>query len=365
MDIKAALADRTLKSPPAGVVAWLFYGPDTGMISERAGQLAKHLANANPKEPGEIIRMDDDDLAGGTEKLAVELRTMPMFGGRKIVRIRAEKRLKPDLIAGLIDPHGGALAGILIVEAGDLKADSKLRDLFVKADNAAAVGCYPDDEKALATVVNEVLNLRRITITPQARDHLIALLGADRAFSRNEIEKLSLYAGDGGEIQIEDIDAVVGDASSLQVDEIATSAFAGRTADALRDLDRAAAEGTSAQTVLLAIQRHALKLHQARVSVEAGSSIDAAIKGLRPPVFYKAQTAFAAQLNRWTLAGLGRMLVEIQATIARQRRVTVLAQLEDELLGDLLIRISVSGKLAGLPTLMQARIGEGGGSKTI
>src|SRR5450631_3637358 len=118
MDIKAAQADRFLKAPPRDLAAVLFYGTDPGLVSERAASFAKMLVS-DPTSPNEIIRIDDADLAGDPDRLGVEMRTIPMFGGRKIVRLRAEARLRPELVADLLD--GGPLAGVLLVEAGNLK----------------------------------------------------------------------------------------------------------------------------------------------------------------------------------------------------------------------------------------------------
>ena len=48
-------------------------------------------ARENP--PGEIIRIEDGDLEDDPDRLAVELQTMPMFGGRKVVRTTTSRRI--------------------------------------------------------------------------------------------------------------------------------------------------------------------------------------------------------------------------------------------------------------------------------
>ena len=70
----------------------LFYGSDAGLVSERSAQLAALLA-ARETPAGEIIRMDDADLDGDPDRLAVELQTIPMFGGSKVVRATAGRRI--------------------------------------------------------------------------------------------------------------------------------------------------------------------------------------------------------------------------------------------------------------------------------
>ena len=107
-----------------------------------------------------------------------------------------------------------------------------------RSNSAAAIACYGDDGEALGRVVSELFGVERIVLSLPARAHLLELLGADRALSRSEIEKLALYVGPGVEATIEDIDAIVGDASGLVIDERdnmpSSAAYRGRFGSLLR-----------------------------------------------------------------------------------------------------------------------------------
>ena len=316
MDIKAGQAERFLKSPPRELAAVLFYGTDPGLISERAAGLAAMLAS-DPKAPGEVIRLDDSDLAGDPGRLGVELRTVPMFGGRKIVRLRAEARLRPELIADLID--GGPLAGVLVVEGGNLKPDSKLRSLFAGAANTAAVACYSDDESSLASVIGDVAARHSLKMPGEVRDYLATFLGADRTLTRNELEKLALYAGPGATVTVEDVDAVVGEASELGLDQIAHAVAAGNVPAALTASDRAVASGESPQSVILALLRHFMRLHGLSSAVAAGKPLDGAMRSLRPPLHFKSQALVQSEVRAWTLPNLTRAIALIQSAAAAAR----------------------------------------------
>ncbi|MEZ5773456.1 MAG: hypothetical protein R3D33_01725 [Hyphomicrobiaceae bacterium] len=184
-DVKAHQADRFLRQLPREIVAVLFYGTDPGLVSERGERLATAYA-AGQSPPGEVLRLTEDDVSASPDRLAVELRTLPMFGGRNAVRFLAPSLTKPDLVTDLLD--GGPLEALLIVEAGNLKPDSKLRAAFAKAATAAAVACYADEPDALRNLAREVMTAGRIRFAPGAESHLLGLLGADRALSRGELE---------------------------------------------------------------------------------------------------------------------------------------------------------------------------------
>ena len=130
--VKHHQADSFLKSIDPKLCAVLFYGPDSGLVAERAQRLAKSLSERE-KPPGEILQFEDADLESDPDRLTVELQTMPMFGGRKIIRARAGRRIATNTIKPLIE--AGGLQGFLIIEAGNLKPDEGLRGLFDKTDN--------------------------------------------------------------------------------------------------------------------------------------------------------------------------------------------------------------------------------------
>jgi DNA polymerase-3 subunit delta len=285
-------------------------------VSERAQKLAALLATRE-QPPGEIVRLDDADLEGNPEKLAVELLTVPMFGGAKIVRTSTGRRITTATLQPLIE--GGGLAGTLIVEAGALRNDDKLKALFEKSPISAAIVCYPDEGTSLDGLVSEVLKTSSLTITPDARQELVARLGADRALSRAELEKLVLYAHGKDLIELADVEAIVGDASELTVDLVVTAAAAGDVGRALSECDRAVASGENPQSIVLAAQRHFQRLHKLKSAVESGRSLDELMRFMRPPLPIKAKAELERQVRFWTTDRVGAALARITEAIRRSR----------------------------------------------
>lgn len=312
--VKAHQAGAFLKSPDPKLQAVLFFGSDAGLVSERSALLARTLA---ARDEGEIVRLDDTDLDGDPDRLVVELMTVPMFGGRKILRTTAGRRINAAAVRPLLERD---LAGVLIVEAGNLKPDEGLRPLFEKSTTAAAIACYGDEARDLEGVISEVLAEAKMKIAPDARDLLVARLGADRALSRGEVEKLALYAHGKAEIDADDVEAIVGDASEQSIDRIVTAAASGNAGRAVSEYTRSMAAGESAQAVIIATQRYFQRLHRTRAAVEQGRSVDDALRALRPPIHFRQKDAFVAQARSWTLAGLDAAILAISATANASRQ---------------------------------------------
>ncbi|MCZ7593930.1 MAG: hypothetical protein M5U16_02705 [Hyphomicrobium sp.] len=162
--IKAHQAQSFLNPPGPKVPAVLFYGSDAGLVSERAMKLAALVA---ARDSGESIRIDDADLDADPDRLAVELQTIPMFGGSKVVRATAGRRITAAALQPLLE--GGTLAATLIVEAGNLRPTDALRTLFEKSAQAAAVACYADEAADIEGLIRETLKAHGLAITADAR----------------------------------------------------------------------------------------------------------------------------------------------------------------------------------------------------
>lgn len=309
---KAAQTAAVLTSPPAELEAVLLYGPEPGLVSDRAETLARAMAG----EAGEIIRLDDADLATDPGKLAVEARTASLFGGRNVVRIKAGPRLEG---AGLADLLGEELACFLIVEAGNLRPSAKLRQTFERATRGAALPCYAEPARDIARLIDQALADGGATMSAGVRSHLVAELAADPGLARQEIGKLLLYAGGDSAITMEHVTAILGDTGQAALEALAEATANRRTAVALKQLDRLLAAGTSAQAAIGALARHFEQLHRVAAAIEAGASAAAAIKALRPPLHFKQQDALAAQVKRWPRRALARAIEALRDSTQASR----------------------------------------------
>ncbi|MGE0627890.1 MAG: DNA polymerase III subunit delta [Hyphomicrobiaceae bacterium] len=314
--IKPQQAQAFLKALDKRVVAVLVYGPDAGLVAERAREAAERMAQRdNP--PGEILRIEDPDLESDPDRIHIELQTMAMFGSARIVRTTASRRVTAPLLKSLLEP--GAIAGGLVVEAGNLRPDEVMRKLFEGPAHAAAIPCFADESRDVDGVVSEALSGFGLTIGSEARQMLVARLGADRALTRAELEKLALYVHGRTAITAEDVEAVVGDASGLAIDSIVFAASAGDRVRAVKDLDRALASGESPQAIIAAVQRHFQRLHRLRSALDAGQSFDSAARSLRPPLMFKSRPIIEAHTRSWDAPKLNRAVALI-ATAAKRAR---------------------------------------------
>jgi DNA polymerase-3 subunit delta len=176
--IKANQAQGFLRTIESRITAILTYGPDAGLVAERAKDAAQKLA-ARDNPPGEVLRIEDADLDTDPDRIHVELQTVAMFGGAKVIRTSASRKVTAAFLKPLLEP--GAIAGGLVVEAGNLRPDEALRKLFEGAATAAAIPCFADETRDIERLVREELSAEGLQIAPDALQMLVGRLGADRA----------------------------------------------------------------------------------------------------------------------------------------------------------------------------------------
>jgi DNA polymerase-3 subunit delta len=321
--IRNSQADRFVAKPDRPFCVCLIFGSDPGLVSERARKLA-HASVDDPKDPFQLIRLDNDCLAGDPVRLVDEANTMPLFGGRRAIWVEAgTKAFVAAVETILASPPSGCS---LIIEAGNLKRDSALRRIIERSALAIAVECFPDDSSGVAELIERELESAGMTITAEAKQALTASLGLDRLSSRSELHKLVLYAYGSSQIILDDVETIVADASAVSMDAAVDRAFAGDFEAIDATLARVYSEGGDPGQLLSAASRHAILLHRARLELDRGKTVQQSIEAIGPRIFFKRKQALERQVRTWNEARLSRVIALLAEAAVRARRDSRLAE---------------------------------------
>ena len=315
MKLKAQAVDGFIARPDPRVATVLLHGPDAGLVAERGRRLAARVVD-DLQDPFRVTELGGDDLRERPGRLVEEAQAMCLLGGRRLVRVRDAGDLATAAVRDLLALP--AQEGFVVLEAGDLPGSSSLRKLVEAAATAAALPCYRDEARDLGGLVRSLLAEHRLTAEPDALSYLQTHLGGDRAVTRAELAKLALYLADrpGARVTLADAAAVVGDSSALGVEDAINAALLGRRPELERALDRLLAEGEAPVRLITATARTVMRLLRLSV-VAAGGSIEAAVAGARPPIFWKQRDLFADMLRRWSPDRLAAGLALLQAAELR------------------------------------------------
>jgi DNA polymerase-3 subunit delta len=128
-----------LQRPDPGIRAALLYGPDEGLVRERAGIAARTIC-PDLNDPFRVADLSAATLAADPARLADETAQLSLTGGRRVVRVRGAGDPLTKLFAEFLRSSPGD--AFVVVEAGELPSRSTLRRAFEAARMAVAIGCY-------------------------------------------------------------------------------------------------------------------------------------------------------------------------------------------------------------------------------
>ncbi len=288
---------------PGAIRAVLFHGEDAGLIREWAARVVRRVAGSLD-DPFRVTELDRDAIGA----LPDEMGAMSLMGGRRVVRVREASDAATTPVQKALAGQGPAF---LVLEGLALGGKSRLKTLLDRSEHAVTIACYPMEARAIPGLVRQALAQDQISIEADALEWLAGQLGADRAVTRSELEKLALFAGPGGVVDLEAVRLCVGDQSGLQLEDALFAATDGEVVATDRALELAMSEGATPVGVLRAGLMHVQRLTRVRVAVEGGVPVEVAVKSARPPVFFRREAVFGRAVRLWSLAALEQAAVRL------------------------------------------------------
>ena len=110
-----------------------------------------------------------------------------------------------------------------------------------------------------------------------------------RRLAQRAAQACALYAHGRGEIDVDDVTAVVSDASALALDDLVDTAFAGRPIDLEAQLAKVRAAGSPVGSIFYAAQRQLAQLHKWRTAIEGGAYFS--MNSVQPPLHFRRRTS--------------------------------------------------------------------------
>ncbi|WP_099867189.1 DNA polymerase III subunit delta [Pararhizobium haloflavum] len=313
------------KKPPAQPIV-LIYGPDRGLVSERA-EIVARTSGVALDDGFSLVRMDASALQGDPGRLIDEARSIGLFGGHRLVWLKGAGNGDRALIEAVTQLNSAPPVDCtILIEAGDLKKGTGLRKAVEESRSALAVPCYADEGRAVNGLIDEEMAAAGLRMTSGARQLLLDLVGGDRLATRAELRKLALYCMDREVVSEEDVLSIVGDAASLTVDAAVDAVLLGDVPGLETALQRIIASKTPVFLALQSVMRQFQMLDQFRSLIESEGKTQAGImqaNGRR--IHFKRKPAIEKALATWRGRETAQALDHLQTAILESRRQAGLA----------------------------------------
>ncbi len=236
--------------------------------------------------------------------------TLPFLGGRKLVIVRDAHRWTADqwkpLLPYLEAPNPSTCL-VLVAE----KLDRRLKAGKAVLAAAQVVACDRPRDAELAGWVRRLAGEHGLDLDPRVVQALVLRVGPDLQLLAREVEKLRAFAGDGGSVCLEDVEALVGESRATTVFALCDALGERRMDRALGALRRLLALGEPPVRLLYMIARHFRHLRAARDLADgpgrAGPKQAAKVLGVPP---FVARNVLQ-QAGRWERADLDGVLLRL------------------------------------------------------
>lgn len=300
---------------------YLFAGDDAGKIDATLSRLRARAEREGG--PGALESFGTDGVPD-PEALLGAIPAMSLTASRRFLLADGVERwsasqAKP--VAAALEALPPDLTIVFVAREGSPKpkAPKALADAVGKAPGGEVRRCDAPKVRDLPAKIRVDAERRGFTLAPDAAALLVERLGASTLRLQTELDRLALWAGDGGEVTAEDLGDMIADTS----EEVMWT-----LSDAIVDRDRASAAAAAArlreqgESVTPLVYQMAKRLREARLALaglEAGRSpreLEASlpmhpyaaklllrrVKGASSTSL-KASTCAVADLEWWTRGG--------------------------------------------------------------
>ncbi len=299
--VRSASVESGLRRLDPKIRVILFYGFDEARIRSLAAMAVRRVAGSLD-DPFNVQRLEESELAKSPGRLLDEVQSLSMMGGRRVVwagdaDVHFQKAIEPVLKAEQV-------GNLVIAEAGNLGKSSPLRALLEKSDSAWIVPVYEPSIDEARDFLAAAFAAAGLMADQSVLQLLIQSYGTDFGLLGQEAKKLAVYCLGHDAITVEDVEAICASGGELNFDDVVDAALRGEVERVETLLVRMTDAGEDAGQVAGACYRHVVRLEEMHLAIERGQSLDQAVRGAKPLIFFKRVPAVTAQLKTWNLAEL-------------------------------------------------------------
>jgi DNA polymerase III subunit delta len=320
--LKAHEVARYLARPDLSEGIFLAYGPDAGLVRETAQKLVRYFSGDDPQSASLVV-LDGTEVDADPSILAMEAKSVSLFGGKRIIRVRGATKSLVMTLTELRDDPAGA---VIVLEAGNLLPKDALRALVEAAKLGRALPCYPDSDETLIALIRDTFAREAIRVDSDVVPVLREILGNDREITRRELEKLCLYAAASKTLTADDVILLCADNGALVIDTILDSTGAGHAEKLELALNRALASAVDPQRLLRSADLHFASLRRWRSEVDAGKTARDAVSNARPKPHFSRTATLEQQVRLWSDQALASASERLLQATADSRRRPALAE---------------------------------------
>ena len=271
---------------------YLLYGENEGLKNKVINDTFKEFLK-------NIYRYDEKEILDNKENFFNTILSKSFFETKKFIMILRSSDKIVNIIEEVLEKITEDTKIILL--AGILEKKSKLRLLFEKNKNVICIPLYADNDQTLSSIANSYFKEKKIPISQEIINLLVARSRGDRLNLNNEITKIENFTKNKKKVNINDILKLTNLAENYSVTELVDSCLAKNLTKTVNILNE---NNYSTEDCILIIKTFLIKtkrLNKLQNQTKDNKNIDQFITSFKPPIFWKDKEIVKEQIKNWTL----------------------------------------------------------------
>jgi len=285
--------------------ATLIYGQNNGIKDD----IKQKLKNKNKSY--EIIVFFEEEILKNKNLLYDNIINESLFNDKKIFFIHEVSDKILNQISECLEKENKEIK--IYIFSDNLEKKSKLRNLFERSKNLAALPCYEDNERTLIAYVNKELNGYK-GLSGEIINLIISNSNMNRSVIKNELIKIKNFFLEK-KINKKETLEILNIKNNTSFDEIRDNALSGEKKKINQSLSEINILKEDIFLYLNSLNYRIMKLQEIiKISEGDKNKYEENLNSLRPPIFWKDKPVVVKQLKKWDLESLTILASKISET---------------------------------------------------
>src|SRR3954469_11259065 len=259
--------------------AYLIAGTDEAKITRTRSRLRERAEREGGPGALELFEAGDGRRSPDIDAFVNSLAAISLIASHRYLLVDGvDARSKGD-IERAVDALGQVPAETTIALVAHGKAPTPLAKAVEKAGGEVLSFDVPRERELPKQLVADARELG-FDLEPTAARLLVERLGPRPVRLRTELERLALWAGEGGQVGMQDLEAMVADTSEEAIWTLADAVVAGDETETMRVAEVLVAQGEALPRIVYALAPRLRQALRAATELEAGRPSGEVAKGL-------------------------------------------------------------------------------------
>ena len=281
---------------------YLLYGENEGLKNKVINDTFKEFLK-------NTYRYDEKEILNNKENFFNTILSKSFFETKKLIMILRSSDKIVNIIEEILEKITEDTKIILL--AGILEKKAKLRLLFEKNKNVICIPLYADNNQTLSSISNSYFKEKKIPISQETINLLVARSRGDRLNLNNEITKIENFTKNKKKINISDILKLTNLAENYSVTELVDCCLAKNSTKTINILNENNYNTEDCILIIKTLLAKAKRLNKLQNQTKENKNIDQVITSFKPPIFWKDKEIVREQIKNWTLKKVENLIYKI------------------------------------------------------